>query len=70
MDGSHNKGGTSMKEFAETHGYFPATVEDAEKRRDGWTLITIDDDPDSDILTYFDDTPAIRRGELKEQQAE
>lgn len=70
MERNHGDGGTSMTEFAQKHGYFPATVEDAEKRSDGWTLITTGKDKDADIMTFFDERSAVRRGEFEADAAE
>jgi len=64
MERNHGDGGTTMIDFMNTHGYFPATVTDAEKRDDGWTLITIGKDKGTDIFTFLGERGAIRRAEM------
>ena len=54
--------GTSLKAFAERHGYMPATVVGHERQGDGVTLITLDPDPDSNIEVYDDDRDPHRSG--------
>jgi hypothetical protein len=54
--------GTTLKEFAEEHGYMPATVVGHEEHRDGMTLITLDSDEDTNIETYDGNREAHRVG--------
>jgi len=58
--------GTTLEQFARTHGYMPATVTGHEQQPDGMTLITLDPDPDTNIETYDDDRAPHRTGETPE----
>jgi hypothetical protein len=69
VEAQDRQSGTSMEAFAETYGFFPATVESHEIHPNGMTLNTIDRDPDSDIR-LFDDEPPQRFGELREEESD
>jgi hypothetical protein len=58
--------GTSLNQFAATHGYMPATVTDHERHDNGVTLVTLDPDEDTNIEVYHDERAAHRSGENPE----
>jgi hypothetical protein len=58
----NGQNGTSLKEFADAHGYMPATVVGHKRQSNGYTLVTLDNDPDTNIEVYDDDRQPHRSG--------
>ena len=61
--------GTSLKQFAARHGYMPATVVGHERQSNGYTLVTLYPDPDTNIEVYDDDREPHRSGNPPEDDA-